>query len=106
MKAPTEADIQRAILAFLNLYGWAVKVPAGGAKRGEYYVRLCPQGTPDILGVVSSRMIGVEVKRPGGRLRPGQGETIDHINRCGGVAMVATSVEDVERALRAEGLIA
>jgi len=43
--------------------------------------------------------------RPGGRLRPGQGETLDRINRCGGVGLVATSVDDVRQALEAEGLL-
>jgi hypothetical protein len=61
MKPPTEAEIQHTILAYLNALGWAVKVPAGGARRGDHYIRLAPRGTPDILGVVQGRMVGVEV---------------------------------------------
>lgn len=105
LTTPTEQQIQKAILDYLNAVGWAVKVTAGGARRGEAFIRLAPVGTPDLIGVVSGRMVAVECKRPGGKLRPGQGETIDRINRRGGLAFVATSVEDVVRALRAEGLV-
>ncbi len=105
MKTETEQSIQRGCLALLNLYGWAVKVPAGGAMRGGHYVRLAPRGTPDLVGVVASRMIAVEVKKRGGRLRPGQGETLDTIRRNGGLALVVRSVSELEQALKAEGLV-
>lgn len=110
MRLATEAEIQRAILHYLNLIGYAVKLPAGGARRGEYFVRLCPQGTPDILAVVKGPdgrgvFCGFEVKKPGGRLRQGQGETLDIIRKHGGIAAVVRSVGDVERVLRAEGVI-
>lgn len=102
---PREADIQRSILAYLNLVGWAVKVPAGGARRGRHFVKLATAGTPDILGVVRGRMIGCEVKRPGGRLRSSQGVQLDAIRAAGGLAFVARSVGDVVDTLRAEGLL-
>lgn len=41
--------------------------------------------------------LAIEVKTPKGRLRPGQREFIDCVNRTGGIAFVARSVKDVEK---------
>ena len=51
------------------------------------------------------RLVGIECKRRGGKASPDQLACIDAINRAGGVAFVARGIEDVERALRLEGLL-
>lgn len=107
LKPLTEAAIQKLILSWLRLHGaWAVRVNSGAARVGKRLVRFTDTvGTPDILCCVGGRLVGIEVKRPGGRLRPAQGEVLDAIRRAGGLAFVARSVDDVEQALRAEGLL-
>lgn len=54
-------------------------------------------GVPDIIACVDGVFIGIEVKRPGGIVSPLQQLNIDDINRSGGVAFVAYSVEDVRK---------
>lgn len=57
-------------------------------------------GVPDILACINGRFIGIEVKRPGGVVAPLQNYNVDEINKAGGAAFVAYSVEDVEQQLR------
>jgi VRR-NUC domain len=103
----SESSIQKAILAWLRLHGaWCVRCNGGAVKTEGRFIRFTDTvGTPDILACVGGRMVGIECKRKGGKLSPAQGECLDAINRAGGLAFVATSIEDVERALRAEGLL-
>lgn len=74
----SETDLVRAILRALELRGvWAWRVnsgtlPATGRRGAEYRVRLAPAGTPDILAVVSGRLVGLEVKTAKGLQRPTQ----------------------------------
>ena len=116
LTTPKESEIQKGILAFLRAHGaWCVRVNGGAVKTEKRFIRFTDTvGTPDILccwpmparscthGAV---FVAVECKRPGGKLRPEQAATIDAINRAGGVAFVADSIEAVERALKLEGLL-
>jgi len=52
-------------------------------------------GVPDIVGCWKGRMIGIEVKAPRGHLSPDQVRFIEAINRSGGLAFVARSLDDV-----------
>jgi hypothetical protein len=47
----------------------------------------------------TGRFLAIEVKRPGNKASPEQQQFIDTINEAGGLAFVARSVEEVERAL-------
>lgn len=107
LTAPTEAEIQKSILAYLRLHGaFVVRVNSGAVKVGSRLVRFNDSpGCPDILACVGGRFIGIECKRKGGRLRDSQRAALDAIRKAGGVSFVATSVDDVQRALRLEGLV-
>src|SRR5438067_1269941 len=79
MKAPRETDIVRACLQLLQLRkvpAWrnntgAAAFAAGGRRR---FVRFGVAGAADVFGVLppSGRLLAVEVKVPGGRVRPAQ----------------------------------
>jgi hypothetical protein len=107
MTTPREKDIQRVIVDWLRLHGaWVVRVNGGAVKIDRRFIRFSDTiGCPDVLFCLGGRFCAAEIKRPGGKLRPAQGECIDAINRAGGVAFVATSVDDVVAALRREGLL-
>lgn len=60
-------------------------------------------GIPDIIACVNGRFAAFEVKQPGGKLTALQEATIGKIHAAGGLACMATSVEDVQAALAAEG---
>ena len=53
-------------------------------------------GVPDIICCYKGRFLGLECKRPGGRLTELQKRAIKKINRAGGVACRVESVEDVK----------
>lgn len=54
------------------------------------------KGIPDIIGILpGGRFLGIEIKRPGGRVSPEQAKWIQNINDSGGIAFVAYSVDEV-----------
>ena len=80
-----EAELQRACLEMLQASRvgvfWrqntgAVKIQGAGRKR-DRFVRFGVPGQADITGVVDGMRIEIEVKTPGGRLRPSQVEFQD-----------------------------
>lgn len=78
---------------------------------GAYHIKIhgsayMPAGTPDILACVNGRFVGIEVKKPnGGVVSALQKLKIKQIKNAGGVALVATSVEEVERELSRHNLV-
>ena len=56
-------------------------------------------GVPDIICCYKGRFLGLECKRPGGRLTELQKRAIEQINRAGGFACRVESVEDVKRVI-------
>lgn len=68
--------------------------------KGAYVINVCSPtkaGQPDIVFCYDSAFGAIEVKQPGQKPRPLQIYHIDQINEAGGVAIVATCVEDVAR---------
>lgn len=103
-----EADIEHLILNYLNglkdCVAW--KNPTVGyfdAKKGVFrkqVSRYAINGVSDILGIYKGRMLAIEVKRPQNKERPDhQTHFINMINRHGGIAFFATSIDDVVRGL-------
>ena len=63
-------------------------------------------GIPDLIACVNGRFVGIEVKRPkGGVVSKVQQVKINLINMAGGVALVATSVDEVKFELIRQGVI-
>ncbi len=107
MARQPEGLIQKAILEYLGLQGimaWGNK--NGGTfdpKKRVYRRNTTVPGISDILGVLpGGRALAIEVKRPKPNYREptvAQKQFIKRINEAGGLAFVATSVEDVKQAL-------
>lgn len=118
--ARSEAEVQRAILDYLRtvpgVYAFrcnsrVVRMPGQGGH--ERLVRFGVKGLPDILGWQSlggplvqpfgewrlARFLAIEVKRPGEPPSPAQLAFLELLRRAGGIAVVASSVEDVVAAL-------
>ncbi len=100
LPTPSEADIQRQIIQYLELRGALVNRINSGAIKTEHgsYVRFNSQpGCSDILACYRGRFVAVEVKRDS-KTKPRQ-EQIDYlesVRRAGGFGLVAWSVEMVE----------
>lgn len=52
-------------------------------------------GVPDIIACYKGRFIGIEVKNETGKTTPLQDINLKMINKCGGIGIVARSVDDV-----------
>ena len=103
----TEADVKREIIQYLNLRGYFVW---NNRNTGLYDVRqnkwipAVLKGIPDIIGMQKTTgiFVGIEVKRPDykkdGSLvnQPTafQSEFINNINRCSGIGIVVSSLDE------------
>jgi penicillin-binding protein-related factor A (putative recombinase) len=103
----TEKQIQDSIMRYLALnfrstgFFWVNKTqgtfdPVKKVFRsGTTY-----KGISDILGILYGKFIAIEVKSATGRLRPEQKAFLEKINRMGGIAFEARSIDDVDARLR------
>lgn len=94
----SEANIQNSILVALSEAGclvWRQNTGAYKDKTGRVIRYGLCVGSSDIIGITTSgQFMAVEVKTKTGRIRPEQQRFIDAVNRAGGRAGVARSVED------------
>lgn len=82
-----EKTIENQIKKWLDSKGyWWMKV------HGDLFQK---SGVPDILACINGTFVGIEVKRPGGKVSELQKYQMEQIQKSGGVAFVAHSVEEV-----------
>jgi hypothetical protein len=95
MSEELEKSIQKKIMKWLEKFGCTVvKYPAG---------RFGRTGVSDLIACVRGRYFAIEVKRPGNEPTPIQANFLEKVRVSGGLAMFATSVEDVKGYLRGLG---
>ena len=106
----TEAQIQDAILRYLAVERrvlWAARMNSGKGKLlrpdgTQTWISFGFTGCPDIMGMLrDGRYLAIECKRSGGRVRPEQRQHITQAADHGAVAIIARSLEDVQKALDA-----
>lgn len=104
-----ESDIQSLILIFVTSiegsFFWRQNTGVFHDANGVRRLRSNIKGTPDILGTLKGRMVAIEVKTTVGRQSEAQKQWQRNCERAGGLYILARSVNDVEVALRKEGLI-
>lgn len=107
----SEASVQRLILDYLEhkgVFHWRANSGMAWVKKGGGGMRpikLNPEGTPDILLVAKGgRLVGVEVKKPGGRLGDAQKAWMERAGSLGVLCLVVTSLDALIDALEAEGV--
>ena len=92
----TESDIQRDIIAAYEAVGAVVmRMNAGHLRVGGRSIKLAPPGTPDLFVIGKRRSLWVEVKKPGGELRPDQIKMIDTLRDRGHEVIVARGIDDL-----------
>lgn len=103
-KPPLERDITAEITAWLRRQEecWFYKVAAKPAMVKEGSFARQKTGIPDLLIVYHGRNVFIEIKRPGGKLRPNQQSEISKIIGAGGEVFVAFSLADVKKILVGE----
>jgi hypothetical protein len=109
MNAVTESAVLRACLDYLALkgvYAWRQNQGAIPLKDGGYRRFVGLKGVSDILGVLDGgRVLAVEVKKPGGKLSREQKAFLDAVRERGGLALVVRGVDELDKAMRAEGAV-
>lgn len=95
----TEKDICNNIVTALNFQGYCVwRVNTGAMKVDSRFIRFNAVGTSDIIGMQKStgKFVAIEVKKPGKEktLTPAQLSFLEMVKLNGGIAFVATSVDD------------
>lgn len=99
---PLEKDIQRAILEYLQLkkyFCWRNNSGGFVDKRDHYY-QFGKKGSGDILGLTrEGKFFTIEVKVPGKKPTPEQTEFMNNVIVNNGIAILAHSLEDVEKVL-------
>lgn len=102
----TEPEIKRVICEYLEATGKALFTVHQAGRYG-YQSRFIRKGWPDISGSYqfpngTVKPLAIEVKKPGGRVRPEQREFLARAIKMGWLAILATSLDDVLTALRNE----
>lgn len=105
---PTEAMILSDVLACLKQLQalgkvcWYARMNSGAGKlqygtaKASQFIRFGFPGCPDVLGQLpGGRVLGIEVKRPSGRLTADQAAFIERANHSGALMFVARSGGDV-----------
>ena len=84
----TETAIVNSIMRWLKAQPgcWAFKVHGGPWQLA---------GVPDIVGCLDGKFFALEVKRPGGKIRPVQEIIIGQIRKAGGLADIVYNKEQV-----------
>lgn len=107
MKAQKEADVLDACLEYLAVFRrWRCwRCNTGAAKFGNRFVRFNEPGHPDALAIIppSGRLLCLEAKRPGGKLRESQALWLGLALQAGALALVVTSLDDLRAQLAAAG---
>jgi len=107
--AQSESLIQKQILAWLKskrIMAFTIKSTGTFDAKIGMFRKPSPwyrKGVADILGIYKGKPLAIEVKAEKGRVSPHQREFLEEFAREGGIAMVARSVEQVERALNEVG---
>ena len=96
----SEKDIQSSILNHLKKKIFCWRNNSGVTVIQHRFIRFGAKGAPDIIGVLpDGRFLGIEVKKPGGPVRPEQKVFIDLINKNKGLAFIAHDLQEVKVAL-------
>lgn len=93
----SEKTIENRIKRYLDSIGaWHIKT------HGNIFSKV---GTPDIIACVNGHFVAIEVKRPGGVISELQKYHIKAIQKSGGIAFVAYSLEETKQHLEKLNLI-
>lgn len=117
---PTEAETQRAIIAYLRVHpkvALVIRFNSGAVQSDKYYVEFShiysrgfdgeKMRLPDIYALLKNgRTLWIEVKREGWSkptdlLEQEQAHFLAHVRACRGIGIFATSINDVETVLNA-----
>ena len=101
-------DLVREIMLYLSSVGaLPVKVDTPGLLFDRFGnpVKMGTKGVLDVLACLKQRFIAIDAKIGRDRLKDHQDKFCKAVERAGGIAFAAWSVDDVAQRLTAEGLL-
>jgi hypothetical protein len=101
-------DLVRSIRLYLSEVGAiSIKVDTPGLlyDRNQTPVRIGTKGVLDINACMKGRFLAIDAKIGKDRLNPSQLDFVAAVERAGGIAFAAWSIDDVANRLRMEGLL-
>lgn len=104
----THKDLINEIRLYISqIGGFSVPVDTPGLlyTREGIPAKFGTKGALDIAAVVNGKAVWIDAKTGKDRLKPAQNKFCDAVERAGGIAFAAYSVEDVANRLRMEGLV-
>ncbi len=111
-EAPREKDVQKTCIQWLALWGaTTIRVNSGGMKVEKRYVPFNSEpGCSDVIACLppTGRMLALELKKPGrdrttAKRKAEQESFRAKVVKSGGLAIVATSLDELLAGLRAAG---
>jgi hypothetical protein len=95
IKGMIQKDLTMRRIYHLRLNSGAIRVKGrGDGQRSEYWIQLCPEGTPDNFGLFGGLAVFFEVKKEGEQPSPEQIENHERIRAAGGVVFVVDNFDD------------
>ncbi len=96
----SEHDIQNAIIQLITIKGGIpIRINSGSIvvkdNNGTRVFKGAEKGTSDIIALYRKNFLAIEVKMPGKKPSPEQKLFLDQVWECGGIGLVAYSVNDV-----------
>jgi hypothetical protein len=89
-----------SIIEYITLKGGlAWRNNTGGYKTETRFIRFGRVGSGDVFAVYRGKFLSIEVKVGRDRLRPAQEEWMEKVEACGGIPVVAKSLDDVIAAI-------
>lgn len=101
-------DLVREIRLYISeIGGLSINVDTPGLlyDRNGNPVKLGTKGVLDIAACVKSRFVAIDAKIGRDKLKPDQAKYAAAVERAGGIAFPAWSVDDVANRLKLEGLV-
>lgn len=105
-KPPVEAQVSLQVKHYLrarNIY--YLRLNSGKVYHKGNWIHLCPEGTPDLFCLYRGRAVFIETKRIGEKPTEEQLCTHAFIVKSGGWAIVAYTLNDLVRELKAIDLL-
>jgi len=104
----THKDLINEIRLYISqIGGFSVPVDTPGLlyTKDGIPAKFGTKGALDIAATIKGRAVWIDAKTRQDRLKPTQRKFCDAVERAGGIAFAAYSVEDVANRLRMEGLL-
>ena len=97
IRKPREKEIQASILEFLaikKIFAYRQNSGAFIDSAKHFYRFASINGLPDIVAIIAGKYIGIEVKAPGGKMRPAQSEFKQQLEAARGIYWVFDSLDE------------